>query len=161
MSKAIRFTKAEMDAVARCIERAKATQAFGGMQTGSAQLMAKVEEKHLQSLYDKMVAAQDDGDKPKLRVAPREFVEALQRHLGDKLVVFDHPSTWIKLYTALKSEPFQSVADVEELGKSMTWVTQPVSVLTVAMKGGEWLARHRAQRAAAPATTGPKKISWD
>lgn len=151
MSKAIRFSKAEMDAVQVAVVDC------GGL-LGLNRLEA------LTRLLEKMRAASDPGDnKPTLRVAPREFVEALRRHLGDRLVVYDHPSTWIKLTAALKSEPFASIEDVEELAASMTWATGTITPLTVASKGGEWLARHRAQKTLKPAqsTAGPKKITWD
>ena len=160
-SRSIRFTKAEMDAIASCANRAAEVQKFGGMQPGNAKLSAAVEERHLRSLLAKM----QDASKPtenKLRVTPQDFAETLQDVMGDRVVVYDHASTWIKLYSILKSEPFQDLTAVRELGESvLKWATSPMSILTLATKGSEWLAVHRARKVAAPAPAPARKTMWD
>lgn len=144
MSRKISFTKAEQ-------------RALLGILGGSA----SPDMKALQSLYDKMEAANAPLDRG-LRVTPQAFAETLQDIMGPRVVVVDHPSTWIKLYSVLKSEPFENLDAVRELGESvLTWARNPVSIHTLAVKGPEWLAMHRARAAAAPAEVPMRKLMWD
>lgn len=143
-SRSIRFTKAEMEALESVL----------------ADVRGEAKWRALHSLHAKMV----DASKPvenKLRVTPQDFAETLQDVMGDRVVVYDHASTWIKLYSILKSEPFQDLAAVRELGTSvLTWAKSPMSVLTLATKGPEWLAVHRARKVATPAPAPVRKTMW-
>lgn len=143
MSRKISFTKAEQ-------------RALLGILGGSA----NPDMKALQSLYDKMEAASAPLDRG-LRVTPQAFAETLQEVMGPRVVVVDHPSTWIKLYSVLKLDPFENLDAVRELGESvLTWARNPVSIHTLAVKGPEWLAMHRA-RAEVKEPAPVRKLMWD
>jgi hypothetical protein len=147
-SRSIRFTKAHLDAVQVAVVDC------GGL-LGLNRLEA------LTDLLERMREASKPTEN-KLRVTPQDFAETLQDVMGDRVVVFEHPSTYIKLYSILKSEPFQDLAAVKELGESvLKWASTPISVLTLATKGAEWLSVHRARKVAAPAPAPVRKTMWD
>jgi hypothetical protein len=157
MAKAIRFTKDEMAAV----QWAEAMLA--NVMRGETVILKPRDLANLHSLHTKMVAASDPAPVAPLRVNARDFVATVQRVMGPRVVVVDSPATYIKLTAALRSEPFASLADVEELATSvLAWANQPMNVHTLVQKGPEWLAMHRARKEASKAVAPPpRRLMWD
>lgn len=75
------------------------------------------------------------------------FATAIRKHYPALVVPTKVPkSFYIRVGKAIKESGF-TVEDAEKIGAWLSkqrWITQPMTLLTVALKGGEWLAKAQA-----------------
>ncbi len=135
MARKITFTKAEREAIAGLVH-------FDGDLTG-------LQAKALKSLLAKMDACEQPPASSAVAVTAGQFVDEMEKVLGDRFVRPQNARGWAMLQTAVNDTPiFKTPHDVEELAMAMDkWVKGAISAQVVASKGGEWLAKDRANGA--------------
>lgn len=133
MSRAIRFTKAEMEAVVegiQCAEEARGTKAC---------------VKGLESLLAKMKAA---SDPEQAKVTEGLPASSFCEMLGKRVVLPQTKASWAILQKAVHTNKW-TIEDVTKL--DLSWARSPIPALSVANKGKDWLARQQAT---------PTKAGW-
>lgn len=89
------------------------------------------------------------------------FATAIRKHYPALVVPSKVPkSFYIRVGKAIK-ECGYSQEDGEAIGLWLSrqkWITQPMSLLTVALKGGEWLAKAKAEKPSKPVAE--RKDAW-
>lgn len=136
MSRAIRFSKAEMEAVQAGLD------AF--MDLDDDNKAWRVPARHLRTLHAKMVAA-STPQATSGSLSPKAFLEALNTVFKPtQIYMAQTDAAYAKLANVLKGNGW-SEDDAVELGRSVKkWARGPMNVMTMAVKGPEWLARARA-----------------
>ena len=84
-----------------------------------------------------------------MALSSQKFADAIRKHYPALVVPTKVPkSFWARLGKAIKDAGY-TAEDAERLGfwlSNQKWIKEPMSVLTVANKGGEWLAKISASK---------------
>lgn len=84
-----------------------------------------------------------------MALSSQAFASAIRKHYPSLVVPTKVPKAfWGRLGKTIKEAGY-TVEDAEKLGfwlSNQKWITEPMSILTVALKGGEWLAKIDAKR---------------
>lgn len=153
MSKAIRFTKAEMEAVQRSANHWEEVLRFMGMQPGNAKVQANVTKRALDSLLAKMQAASLPSPSP---IAPDAastggavpdspsagaFCRSFDAVFPGGAIWPDTPKNWRMMNDmVVKHQTLSSDTAGGRLAASVKkWAKRPISWRTLLDKGGEWI----------------------